>query len=123
MNDQQKETSAEGEKQKSTQNNLLKDILSGGILTRDIFSAHINYFLFLVLLGILYIGNRYHSEYILRETAIVSKELKDAQAESIVTSSKLLSLKKQSKILENVKKHELGLKPHTKQAKKLIIND
>lgn len=123
MNELQTPSSAEGEKQKATSNNLLKDILSGGILTRDIFASHINYFLFVVLLGILYIGNRYHSEYILRETAIVSKELKDAQAESIVTSSKLLSLKKQSKILENVKKHELGLKPHTKQAKKLIIND
>lgn len=123
MNEQQIPSSIDSEKLKTGKNNLLKDILSGGILTRDIFATHINYFLFVVLLGILYIGNRYHSEYILRETAIVSKELKDAQAESIVTSSKLLSLKKQSKILENIKKHELGLKPHTKQAKKLIIND
>jgi hypothetical protein len=123
MNNTPNSSSAEGEKTKEKQNNLFKDILSGGILTREIFASHINYFLFVVLLGILYIGNRYHSEFVLRETAIVTKELKDAQAESIVTSTKLLSLKKQSKILENVKKHELGLKPHTKQAKKLIIND
>jgi len=103
--------------------NLIKDILSGNILTREIIQTHFRFVIFIVFLGIAYIGNRYHSEYVLKKTAIVQKELKDAQAESIIISSQLLSLKKQSKIIQSVNKHHLGLKPLTKPVKKLIINE
>lgn len=103
--------------------NIIKDILSGGILTRDIIQTHFRFFIFIIFLGIAYIGNRYHSEYVLKKTAIVQKELKDAQAESIIVSSQLLSLKKQSKIIQSVNKHHLGLKPLTKPARKLVINE
>lgn len=123
MTDEKQQAGSSGNSSSRSNSSLIKDIVSGNILTRDLVQTHYRFLLFIVFIGFLYIGNRYHSEYILRETAIVQKELKDAQAESIIISSELLSLKKQTRIIQSVNKHKLGLKPLTKPAKKLVIND
>lgn len=102
---------------------LIRDILDGSILTREGFVSHLSYFIFLTVLGLFYIGNRYHSEKILRHIIDENKQLKDARSESVLTSSKLMKWKNQSKIYDLVNKKDLKLKPLKEAPGIIYIND
>ncbi len=67
------------------------------------------YFVFLTILGALYIGNRFHAEKITRETTRLSNEVKDLRAESLSTSANLMSVSKQSEVFRLVREKGLGL--------------
>jgi hypothetical protein len=110
------------ESNKSTKS-LLRDILDGSILTREVFISHLGYFLFLTLIGIFYIGNRYHAEKVIRGIMDVDKQVKDIRAEAVLTQSELMQWKNQSNVYRLVTKHELGLKPLVKPPKQLLIDE
>jgi hypothetical protein len=96
-------------KRKSSKRNILKDIVDGSILTNDFFVAQIPFIFFLAFLGIIYIGNSYHAEKLVRETKRLEQELKKLQPEAIATSSELMQQSNQSEVARLLKERNLDL--------------
>ncbi len=111
------------EDSKKSTKGLIRDILDGSILTREVFISHLGYFLFITLLGIAYIGNRYHAEKVIRGIMDVDKEVRDIRSEAILTQSELMQWKNQSNVFRLVSEQQLGLKPPVEQPKKLYLDD
>lgn len=88
---------------------LLRDLVDGRILTRYIVVKQLPYILFLTFLAIIYIGNRYHAEKIVRETTNLQERLEELRSEAFTIKSKLMNLGKQSKVAKDVKKRGLEL--------------
>jgi hypothetical protein len=99
----------------------LKNVLDGSILTKDAVIEQLPYLLFLTFIAVLYIGNRYHSEKIVRETSTTQAELKELRAESITTASKLMYMSKQSEVIKLVNKKGLELEEAVEPPKKLRV--
>jgi hypothetical protein len=86
-----------------------KELLSGSVLTRQIVVKQLPYVIFLTLLAIVYIGNRYHAERLVRETLSLQREIKELRAEAITTSARLMYISKQSEVVKLVQEKDLGL--------------
>ncbi len=100
----------------------IKSILDGSILTKDVVLDQLPFILFLTFIAVIYIGNRYHAEKILRETQKAHTELGEMRAESITTASQLMNISKQSVVARMVKEKGLELKEAVKPPKKLIVD-
>ncbi len=96
-------------KKKVTTGDFIKDLLSGSIVTDRIILKNLGYFLFLTLLGAVYIGNRFHAEKIKRETTKLNNIVKDLRAESLSTSADLMYASKQSEVFKMVREKGLDL--------------
>lgn len=59
----------------------VRDILNGNILSKENVAGQIPYVLFLALLAVLYIGNRYRFEKLVREGQTMQVEVKNLRAE------------------------------------------
>ncbi len=111
--------------QKNTKGSLVRTfigLLNGNFLTRENAGQRIPYLLFMVLLIILYIGNTHYAEKTVRETAKITKELKELRAEYITTKFELMFKSRQSEVAKAVM--GLGLKePVTPPVKIALKND
>jgi hypothetical protein len=107
---------------KSDGKTSLKSVLDGSILTKDAVLDQMPYVLFLTFIAVIYIGNRYHAEKIMRQTQESYIELKEMRAESITAASKLMNMSKQSVVARMVKERGLELKESVKPPKKLIVD-
>ncbi len=87
-----------------------RDVLDGSLLTRDNVISQLPFVLFLTLLLIIYIGNRYHAERVIRKTLNLQTELKELRAKSISTASELEYLSNQSQVARLVEQKNIGLK-------------
>lgn len=101
----------------------LKDIIDGTVLTREIVVNQIPFFVFLALLAIIYIANRYQSEKIARETIKVQTDIKELRSESIATASELMYISKQSEVEKLTNINQLGLIVSIEPPKKILVND
>lgn len=99
----------------------LQNVMDGSILTRSSVIDLLPYIFFLTLIAVLYIGNRYHAEKIVRKSIEIQAELKELRAEAITSASKLMYISKQSEVARLVKKNELGLKEAVEPPSKLIV--
>jgi hypothetical protein len=87
----------------------LKGILSGR-LGKDVFLTQFPYFVFLAILGIIYITNRYSAEKTMRNDQKLQKELKELRAESLTTAAELTNASRQSQVAKLVEENKLDLK-------------
>jgi Bacteriodetes cell division protein (FtsL-like) len=87
-----------------------RDVLDGSLLTRQNVISQLPFVLFLTLLLVIYIGNRYHAERIIRKTLNLQTELKELRAKSISTASQLEYLSNQSQVARLVEQKNIGLK-------------
>ncbi|MBI9066937.1 MAG: hypothetical protein JEZ09_06570 [Salinivirgaceae bacterium] len=101
----------------------LRNVMDGSILTRDSVIDQLPYVFFLTLIAVLYIGNRYHAEKIVRESIKIQAELKELRAESITTASKLMFISKQSEVARLVEEKGLELKEAVEPPQKLVLRD
>ncbi|MFA8435602.1 MAG: FtsL-like putative cell division protein [Marinifilaceae bacterium] len=97
------------EELKENSRGSLKDFIDGSVLTRDAVVQQLPFVLFLVILAIFYISNRYRSERVYREMVTLEKELKELRFESITTASDLMNMSKQSEVARRVRREGLGL--------------
>jgi hypothetical protein len=111
-----------GNTTKVTTGNLLKDLLSGSMVTDKIILRNLGYLFLLTFLGAIYIANRFHAERITRETAKLQSEVKDLRAESLATSADLMYASKQSEVYRLVKERGLGLEELREPPYKLIVS-
>ena len=108
--------------QKEISSASVKDFIDGSILTKSAVVQQLPFVLFLVILGIFYISNRYKSEKVYRDMVSLEKELKDLRFESITTASDLMYMSKQSEVLKRVQKEGLGLKESTEPPVKIYMD-
>jgi len=99
-----------------------RDIIDGSILTKDEVVRQLPFILFLTFLGIIYIGNRYHAERVVRETSGIRNELKDLRAEAITTASELMYISKQSEVAKLIEDSKLGLYESMEPPKKIVVD-
>jgi len=99
----------------------IKDFIGGGFLTSENVIKQIPYVLFLLVIAIIYIGNRYQAEKIVRETIALKNEVKELRAESITTTSELMYISKQSEVAKLVKEKGLDLKEAVVPPKKIVV--
>jgi len=108
------------QEEKEGQKTRIRDILDGSLLTRDIVINQLPYILFLTMLLIFYIGNRYHAEKVIRQSLRLQTELKELRAEAISTASELEYLSNQSQVARLVEQKNLGLKYPEKPPVKIV---
>jgi hypothetical protein len=101
---------------------LLKDLISGSIVTERLILKNLGYMAMLTLLGALYIANRFHAERITRDTSRVQNELKDLRAEAMATSTDLVFASKQSEVYRLVRERGLDLEELHEPPFKLIVD-
>ena len=111
-----------GKTKKVTTGGLLKDLMSGSMVTDKIILKNLGYLLMLTLLGAIYIANRFHAEKLTRETTRLQKEVKDLRAESLSTSANLMYASKQSEVFRLVREKELNLEELREPPFKLIVD-
>jgi hypothetical protein len=100
---------------------LLKDLLSGTIVTDKLILKNLGFLFLLTFLGALYIANRFHAERITRETAKLQREVRDLRSESLSTSANLMHESNQSEVFRLVRERELGLEELREPPYKLIV--
>lgn len=98
---------------------LLKDFLDGTLLTRENVVRQLPFVLFLTVLAVIYIGNRYHAEKVIRRTLALQSELKELRSEEITKASALMYLSKQSEVARMVDNKGLELNESTQPPKKI----
>jgi len=101
---------------------LLKELMSGSMVTDKLILKNLGYLLFLTFLGAVYIANRFHAERMTRETTRLQKEVKDLRAESLSTSADLMYASKQSEVFRLVKDRQLNLEELREPPFKLIVD-
>jgi len=100
---------------------LIKDLLSGTIVTDKLILKNLGFLFLLTFLGAIYIANRFHAEKITRESARLQREVRDLRSESLSTSASLMHESNQSEVFRLVKEHDLGLEELREPPYKLIV--
>ena len=101
---------------------FMKELMSGIIFSDVIILKNLWYIIFLTILGAFYIGNRFHAEKITRESARLTREVKDLKAESLSTSASLMDVSKQSEVYRMVREKGLGLEELKTPPYRLIVD-
>ncbi len=99
---------------------ILKKIISGKWLKDELNIKQVKFILFISILGIIYITNRYNVEKILVESHKIKKEIKELHSEYVSITSKLMKMTKESEIRKMINKKELSLKVSDKPPYKII---
>jgi|GEM_PF-304694 len=97
----------------------VRELLDGTILIRENIVRQLPYLLFLTFLGVIYIGNRFHAEYMVRQITGLKTEVGNLRAEQITTTSELMNISRPSEVAALVKARNLGLKESMEPPKKL----
>jgi len=103
----------------STPGFRVKDLLDGSILVRENMVRQLPYVLFLTVLGVLYIGNRFHAEKMVRQISTLKTEVSNLRSEQITTTSELMNISRPSEVSALVQSRNLGLKESLEPPKKL----
>lgn len=97
----------------------VKEIFDGTILVRENVIRQLPYLLFLTFLGIIYIGNRFHAEMMVRQIDHLKIEVSNLRSEQITTTSELMNISRPSEVTSLVESKGLGLKESMEPPKKL----
>ena len=101
----------------------IKGILDGSVLAMTGIANQLPFIFFLVLLGLLYIGNRYHAERLVRQMDQIQTEVGNLRAEQITTASELMKISTPSEVAKLIKEKNLGLEEATKPPVKIVKKD
>ena len=122
MAEEKTEEKKEEKTKKVSTGTLLKNLISGSMVTDKIILKNLGFLLMLTLLGAIYIANRFHAEKLTRETTRLQKEVKDLRSESLSTSADLMYASKQSEVFRQVREKELNLLELREPPFKLIVD-
>lgn len=111
----------EREEEKKSQSGILRGVIDGTLLTRKGVIDQLPFILFLVIIGLLYISNRYHAESLRNEIQDLRAETRELRSEAIYVSSELMKLSRQTEVAEEVKKMGLKLEESIEPPKKIVV--
>jgi hypothetical protein len=97
----------------------VKELLDGTVLVRENMIRQLPYVIFLTVLGVIYIGNRFHAEHMVRQISELKTEVGNLRAEQITTTSELMNISRPSEVAALVKSRNLDLKESLEPPKKL----
>lgn len=98
----------------------IKELIDGTILVREDIKKQLPYILFLTFLGIIYIGNRFYAEKIVRQISEIKTEVTSLRAEQISTTAELMNISRPSEVTELIRQKNLGLVESVEPPKKLV---
>ena len=101
----------------------LKELISGGILSREGVIHQIPFALFLFAMILIYIANQYRGEMIMREIMTIEEQVRELRTKSISTTFQLQLLSKQSQVKKMIQAEGLPLKEALIPPYKIIIDD
>jgi hypothetical protein len=116
------EDNKENNKKQLKTGSIIKELLSGSMVSEKIILKNLGYVSLITLLAAIYIGNRFHAEKITRETTRLQREVKDLRAESLSTSAELMYVSKQSEVFSMVREKGLNLEELKTPPYKLLVN-
>lgn len=111
------------EEQKNSHSNPFRALMDGTLLSKEILRKQFPFVLFLTLIAIAFIANRYAAEKIVRNTETLKTELKELRAEQISVTSELMQLSQQSEVVKLVTTNQLGLSESIDPPKKIIVKE
>lgn len=111
------------EESKELKGTSIRDFLDGTIITRKNVVKQLPFIIFLSIIGIIYIGNRFHAEKVIRDITKAQEEVKNLRAEEITTASELMRISRQSEVIRLVKEKNLGLEESTEPPAKIKSRD
>ncbi len=97
----------------------IQSILGGYFLVREGTTKQLPFLLFIAFLAVIYIGNTYYAEKIIRQNEELQNELKELKFEYINTKSKLMQKSRQSEIAKSLAGR--GIKESTVPPKKIYL--
>ncbi len=104
-----------------TRSNPFRAFMDGSLLSKEIIRKQFPFVIFLSLIAIGFIANRYQAEKIVRNTESLKIELKELRAEQISVTSELMQLSQQSEVVKLVTTNQLGLTESVDPPKKIIV--
>lgn len=119
-------SSSENSNKKETESprsNPFRALMDGTILSKEIIRKQFPFVIFLTLIAIAFIANRYSAEKIVRNTESLKIELKELRAEQISVTSELMQLSQQSEVVKLVTTNQLGLTESIDPPKKIIVKE
>ncbi|MBN2481739.1 MAG: hypothetical protein JXB19_08370 [Bacteroidales bacterium] len=98
----------------------IKELIDGTILVREDTKRQLPYIIFLTFLGIIYIGNRFYAERVVRQISEIKTEVTNLRAEQITTTAELMNISRPSEVTELIRERNLGLVESVEPPKKLV---
>ena len=98
----------------------LKDVASGEALGREWLQRQIPFIIFLVMIALFYINNRFTHEAQLRDIDRLKRELIDAKYESLTVSEELMQMSRQSYVIDKLREQGSNLQVSTEPS--VVIN-
>jgi hypothetical protein len=96
-----------------------KELIDGTFLVRDNMIRQLPYVLFLTLLGVIYIGNRFYAERMVRQISELKSDVGNLRSEQITITAELMNISRPSEVAAMVELKNLGLKESIVPPKKL----
>lgn len=87
----------------------LKDLLGGGVLSREAVIRQVPFVLFLFFLILTYIANQYRGEKVMSEIVTIEKRLKELRTESVSVAFELMEKSRQTRVLKLIDEKGLSL--------------
>ena len=97
-----------------------KDYTALGNFSAELIIKNLAFFVFLGMLGIVYIANTHYSEKKIKTIQKVEEEIKKYRWEYMALKSEVMKNTKQSEIAKEVK--DQGVRSNSKTPKKIVIN-
>jgi hypothetical protein len=98
-----------------------KSILGGTVLASDQVLKQLPFVVFLALLGIGLITNRYWTEKTIRRMELVRDSLKEYKAESVIHETELMYINRPSEVAKRVVERKIDLIEPIEPAKKITV--
>lgn len=102
---------------------ILKELITGNIIKKEISMRQFFFFIFLIILGVIYISNRYAVEKLIVQSHNLKKEIKELKSEYVIVTKKLMYMSKESEVQRLADKNNIKLKIPKKPPYRLIINN
>lgn len=109
--------------QKRSRNSVLKGLISGTFISEKLILNNLKYMILLVVLGIIFIANKFGAEKVEREIIILEQEVRDLRAESLSVSADLGSVSRQSEIIDLVRERGLGLEELREPPYRIVVHE
>jgi hypothetical protein len=120
---QTNQTSGQKPSGRKGSNTFLKGLISGTVISDSLILKDIKYSALIVILGIIFIANRFSAERVEREIAVLEQEVRDTRAEALSVSAELGSVSRQSEITDLVKERGLGLEELREPPYRIVVNE
>jgi len=101
--------------------NWFRAFFDGTYLGKESFIKHFPFVLFISLLGLVYIANTYHAEYLVRKYESLNKTIRELGTEATSISSQLMQMSNQSAISNLCREKNMELYESIEPPYKIVL--